>query len=55
MLGVIGYYMGKYIYQWWRKKHNVTTQPNLLLILLTTFALTLLPNAMLILIYFGVR
>ena len=55
MTGAIGYYMGKYIYLWWRKKYNITTKPNLLLILLACFALTLLPNAMLVLIYYGVR
>lgn len=53
MTGVIGYYIGKYTYQWYRKKYNVTTEPHLWLLLLTTFAITFLPNSLLVLWYWS--
>ena len=50
MLGVIGYFIGKEIYLWYRKKRGIATEPNLGLILFITFLFTDFPFLMLILL-----
>lgn len=42
LLGIIGYFIAKAIYLWYRKKRNITTEPNLSRILIYAITFNLI-------------